>query len=96
LKIALGGLRKGGALTLIGNLKSQVDLALQTVVTGEISLRGSCASRGDYPACLDMIARGAIQVDPLISTTASLAEGAQWFQRLYDKESGLIKVILNP
>jgi len=96
LKIALGGLRKGGSLTLIGNLKSQVDLALQTVVTGEISLRGSCASRGDYPACLDMIARGAIQVDPLISATAPLAEGAQWFQRLYAKESGLIKVILNP
>jgi threonine dehydrogenase-like Zn-dependent dehydrogenase len=96
LKIALGGLRKGGALTLIGNLKSQVDLALQTVVTGEITLRGSCASRGDYPACLDMIARGAIQVDPLISATVPLAEGAHWFQRLYDKESGLIKVILKP
>jgi len=96
LKTALEGLRKGGALTLIGNLKPQVELALQTVVTGEVTLRGSCASRGDYPACLDMIARGAIKVDPLISATAPLAEGAQWFQRLYDKERGLIKVILEP
>jgi L-iditol 2-dehydrogenase len=96
LKTALGSLRKGGVLTLIGNLKSQVELALQTVVTGEITLRGSCASRGDYPACLDMIARGVIKVDPLISATAPLADGAQWFRRLYEKESGLIKVILNP
>ena len=96
LKTALGSLRKGGALTLIGNLKSQVELALQTVVTGEITLRGSCASRGDYPACLDMIARGAIKVDPLISAKAPLADGAQWFRRLYEKEPGLIKVILNP
>jgi L-iditol 2-dehydrogenase len=96
LKTALGSLRKGGDLTLIGNLKSEVELALQTVVTGEITLRGSCASSGDYPACLDMIARGAIKVDPIISAAAPLADGARWFQRLYEKEKGLIKVILNP
>jgi L-iditol 2-dehydrogenase len=92
----LNSLRKGGALTLIGNLKPEVDLALQTVVSGEINVRGSCASRGDYPACLDMIARGAINVDALISATAPLSDGAQWFDRLYRKEKGLIKVILNP
>jgi L-iditol 2-dehydrogenase len=96
LKTGLNSLRKGGALTLIGNLASEVELALQTVVTGEICVRGSCSSRGDYPAGLDMIARGAIQVDPLISATAPLSEGAQWFQRLYQKEKGLIKVMLNP
>ncbi len=95
-KTALNSLRKGGALTLIGNLAAEVGLALQTVVTGEISVRGSCASRGDYPACLDMIARGAVRVDPLISATAPLSEGAHWFQRLYQKEPGLIKVMLNP
>jgi L-iditol 2-dehydrogenase len=96
LKTALGGLRKGGALTLIGNLKSEVALALQTVVTGEITLRGSCASCGDYSACLDLIARGSIKVDPLISAAAPLADGAKWFQRLYEKEPGLIKVMLHP
>lgn len=96
LKTALSSLRKGGALTLIGNLKPGVDLALQTVVTGEIRIQGSCASRGDYPACLDMIARGAVDVDALISATAPLSEGAQWFERLYQKEKGLLKVILNP
>jgi L-iditol 2-dehydrogenase len=42
-----------------------------------------------------MIARGAIRVDPLISATAPLSEGAKWFQRLYEKEPGLIKVILS-
>jgi len=96
LKTALGSLRKGGSLTLIGNLKPQVELALQTVVTGEITIHGSCASRGDYPACLDMIARGAINVDALISATAPLADGAQWFERLYQKDKGLIKVVLVP
>jgi 2-desacetyl-2-hydroxyethyl bacteriochlorophyllide A dehydrogenase len=96
LKTALNSLRKGGQLTLIGNLRPEVGLALQRVVTGEIAVRGSCASRGDYPACLDMIARGVIDVDALISAAAPLAEGANWFKRLYEKEKGLMKVILRP
>ena len=96
LKTALNNLRKGGALTLIGNLRPEVNLALQLVVTKEITIHGSCASRGDYPACIDMIARGAIDVDALISATAPLADGARWFQRLYEMEKGLIKVVLRP
>ena len=95
-KTALGSLRKGGALTLIGNLFSDINLPLQTVVTGEITLNGSCASRGEYPACLDMIAAGTVKIDPLITAVAPLAEGAGWFQRLYQKEKGLLKVILEP
>ena len=96
LMTAISSLRKGGALTLIGNLSSNVNLPLQTVVTGEFTINGSCASRGEYPACLDMIARGSINVDALISSIAPLSEGAQWFERLYNQEQGLMKVILTP
>jgi L-iditol 2-dehydrogenase len=87
---------KGGQLVLVGNITPTVDLPLQAVVTGELTLLGSCASRGEYPACLDMLARGAVDVAPLISATAPLAEGASWFQRLYAGEKGLMKVILKP
>lgn len=52
--------------------------------------------RGDYPACLNMIARGAINVDALISATAPLSDGARWFERLYGKDKGLMKVVLTP
>ncbi len=96
LQIALSSLRKGGTALLVGNLKSQVDLPLQSVVTRQISLLGTCASAGEYPACLDMIARGTINVDALISATPRLSEGAGWFKRLYEKEQGLMKVILKP
>jgi len=37
-----------------------------------------------------------LKVKPLISATAPLSEGATWFKRLYQKEKGLLKVILNP
>ena len=81
---------------MVGNLSPQVDFPLQAVVTRELSLYGSCASQGEYPACLDMIARGAVDVGPLITAVAPLAEGAEWFDRLYRREPGLLKVILNP
>ena len=87
---------KGGQVTLVGNLSPQVPLALQTVVTRELTLNGSCASCGEYPACLDMLARGTVRVDPLISATAPLAHGAAWFDRLHAAEPGLMKVILKP
>jgi L-iditol 2-dehydrogenase len=40
-----------------------------------------------------MIAAGTVNVDSLISAVAPLAEGNSWFQRLYQKEKGLVKVI---
>lgn len=96
LKLAVMSLRKGGQLTLVGNISPLVELPLQSVVTRELTLNGSCASRGEYPACLDMIARGAIDVDALISAEVPLEEGAAWFERLYRGEPGLMKVILKP
>lgn len=96
VKTAEAVLRKGGSLTLIGNLCAMVEWPLQSIVTREISVYGSYISCGEYPACLEMMARGAVNVDALISATAPLAEGAGWFKRLYEKEPGLFKVILEP
>jgi len=43
-----------------------------------------------------MLSRGELQAAPLISARAPLAEGAAWFDRLYRKEIGLLKVVLTP
>jgi L-iditol 2-dehydrogenase len=87
---------KGGQATLVGNISPNVAFPLQAAVTREITLNGSCASSGEYPACLDLIARGIVKVDALISAVAPLSEGAAWFERLYARERGLMKVILKP
>jgi threonine dehydrogenase-like Zn-dependent dehydrogenase len=91
---AVACLRKGGSLTLIGNFQPAVEIPLQAVVTRQLTLAGSCASCGEYPACLELLGRGAIQTEPLVSATPPLAEGAAWFNRLYNREPGLLKVIL--
>ena len=96
VEMAIASVRKGGSVGLIGNLTPEVQLPLQAVVTREITLFGSCASSGEYPACLDLIARGTIQVEPLISAVAPLDEAAEWFQRLYHGKDGAMKVMITP
>jgi L-iditol 2-dehydrogenase len=96
VELAVGCVRKGGAVTLVGNVSPRVDLPLQVVVTRELTLHGSCASSGEYPACLDMLASGSVKTAPILSAVAPLAEGASWFNRLYRKEPGLLKVVLTP
>jgi L-iditol 2-dehydrogenase len=96
VKLAIDSVRKGGAVTLIGNVAPTVDLGLQSVVTRQIRLQGSCASSGEYPACISLMSRGAIRVESLLSAVAPLEDGVSWFKRLYEREPGLLKVVLEP
>lgn len=96
LRDAIRSVRKGGCVTLIGNLAPEVSLPLQSVVTRQIRLQGSCASAGEYPECLELIASGRLNVDRFVSATAPLGDGPLWFERLYNKERGLMKVVLRP
>jgi L-iditol 2-dehydrogenase len=97
LQLAIGCLRRGGSAVLVGNLAPKTDFPLQAVVTRELTLYGTCSSAGEYPLCLDLISRGAIRVNPMMSAVAPLADGAAWFQRLSAKGGGqYMKVILQP
>lgn len=96
VNLAINGVRKGGKVGLVGNLSPKVELPLQAVVTRQITLYGSCASAGEYPACLDMIASGRVKVDEMMSAVVPLAEAASWFVRLQKGEPGLMKVIVKP
>jgi L-iditol 2-dehydrogenase len=96
VKTAIDNVRKGGAVTLVGNLAASIGFPLQSVVTREIKVQGSCAIAGEYPKVLDMMEKGLVDVDSLLSATAPLSEGASWFKRLYEKEPGLNKVVLQP
>lgn len=96
VKTAIDCVRKGATVTLVGNLSPKAEIPLQDVVTQQLRLQGSCAICGEYPAVLEMIARKEVNVDAILSAEAPLSEGAEWFRRLYNKEPGLIKVVLKP
>jgi L-iditol 2-dehydrogenase len=96
VKLAVDVVRKGGQVTLVGNIAPMIEMNLQSIVTRQVRLQGSCASSGEYEQCISLMAEGAIQVAPLISAVAPLKDGAAWFEHLYRRAPGLLKVVLQP
>lgn len=93
---AVSLVRKGGTVALIGNLAPHAQLALQRVVTRELTLLGCCASATEYPEALRLIAEGDIEVAPLISAVVPLHDAPKWFERLRSGDQGLLKVVIQP
>jgi L-iditol 2-dehydrogenase len=91
---AIDAVRKGGTVTLIGNVVSQVTLPLQKVVTRQLRLQGSAASAGEYPEAINLVSSGMIDAGKLITTVAPFDEGPLWFERLYRREPNLMKIVL--
>jgi len=96
LNLGLKAVKKGGHMVLIGNLAAKMDFPLQWVVTREVSLYGSCACAGEYPACLDLIAAGKLDIDALISKVAPMSEGNRWIHAVHEGREGLSKIVLVP
>lgn len=96
IRAAISSVRKGGTVTLVGNITPQVTLPLQQVVSRQIRLQGSAASAGEYLRAIELLSSGAIRVKPLITAVAPLEEGPKWFERLYKGEPNLMKVVLTP
>ena len=93
---AIEAVRKGGTVTLVGNITPSVTLPLQKVVSRQIRLQGSCASSGEYPESIEFVSSGKIKVTPLITSIAPLEDGAEWFARLHAREPNLMKIVLDP
>src|ERR1700677_3838359 len=96
ISASIAGVRKGGTVTLIGNISPQVKIPLQVVVSRQIRLQGSCASSGEYPEAMELLASGQIKVQSLITAIAPLSDGPAWFARLHSGEPNLMKVVLDP
>lgn len=96
IQSAIDAVRKGGTVTLIGNITPAITIPLQKVVSRELRLQGTAASAGEYPRAIELVSSGSIQVKPLITATAPLQQGPEWFERLYRREPNLMKIVLSP
>ena len=93
---AVDAVRKGGTVTLIGNITPSVTLPLQKVVSRQIRMQGSCASCGEYSQAIELVSNGTIKVSSLITAVAPLADAASWFERLHAREPNLMKIVIDP
>ena len=93
---AIRSVRRDGLVVLVGNVSPSISVPLQYIVNRQIALKGSCASSGEYPACLELVQRGEVDLQTIMSEKISLDDAPQWFERLYKGDPDTLKVIINP
>lgn len=93
---ALSVTKTGGLIVCIGNVQKMVEFDLQDLVARELTVTGSYASSGEFRNCIDLVASGKINVQPLISDVLPLKDGPAAFERLLKGRENLLKIILEP
>jgi 2-desacetyl-2-hydroxyethyl bacteriochlorophyllide A dehydrogenase len=88
--------KRGGHLTLIGNVTPKIEVNLQDLIMRELTIRGSFAIAGEYRAVLDLMADGRIKAKPLISKLVPLSEGQQAFDTLHTGDPTIMKIVMHP
>jgi threonine dehydrogenase-like Zn-dependent dehydrogenase len=89
---ALRLLRPRGTLVLKSTFHGATELNAAPVVVDEISIVGSRCGR--FAPALELLSRGAVDVDGLVHEEFPLAEGVRAFERA--AEPGVLKVLLRP
>ena len=88
--------KTGGHLVAVGNLEKTAEFNLQELVARELTFTGSYASSGEFRDCIDLVASGKINVEPLISDVLPLKDGPGAFDRLLKAQENLLKIVLEP
>lgn len=89
--------RNGGNITWIGNNARMIEVDMQSIVTREMSVRGSYGfDETDFAAAIEVLASGRLNADPLVEKTAPLEDGPELFRSLAAGECELAKIILKP
>jgi len=88
--------RMGGYVVAVGNLEKNAKFDLQQLIARELTFTGSYASSGEFRDCIELVASGKINVEPLISDVLPMQEGPDAFDRLLKAEEDLVKIVLEP
>ena len=88
--------KMGGHLVAVGNLEKTAEFDLQKFIASELTFAGSYASSGEFRDCIELVASGKINVEPLISDVLPLKDGPRAFERLLKAEENLLKIVLEP
>ena len=96
-QLSVEATRNGGNVTWIGNNAPMIELDMQSVVTREMSVRGSYGfDETDFAAAIEALSSGRLNVDPLVEMVAPLDDGPELFRGLAAGENDLVKIILKP
>jgi len=92
---ALGLLRPGGTLLVVGHSEKSYTLSSLMVMARELRIQGVFGSGGRFPAALDLLAAGKVHCQDIITRIAPLAETEACMRELEDARSEG-KVLIDP
>lgn len=96
LQQAVDLVKPGGHVMMVGVAFDPAPIRPSTWVTRRVTVRAAFAySRHDYAATIDLLARGAIDIDPLISDVVPASATRDAFERLLQPNSE-IKILVDP
>ncbi|WP_284012545.1 NAD(P)-dependent alcohol dehydrogenase [Halobaculum litoreum] len=87
--------RRGGTVVLVGLAdEATVSLDALALVDAEIDVRGSFRYSNTYPAAIDLLADGAVDVEGLVDFAAPLTDVADAFERAGDPDviKGMVSI----
>ncbi len=94
VKQSIQGVKYGGTVVWIGNNQRVVEVDMQSIVTREVSVAGTYGmNQQDFARALQMLADGAIDVEPLVNRRATLAEGTTLFDELINDQT-VVKCVI--
>jgi (R,R)-butanediol dehydrogenase/meso-butanediol dehydrogenase/diacetyl reductase len=92
---AVSLVRKGGQVYVLGLCVEPVEADFMSVVLNDLCIEGSLAGRTGFPAAIDFIAQGRVDVEALVSHEIPLDEVVTGgFNRLTAPGSGAVKILV--
>ena len=92
----LAMLRRGGRCAAVGIPTLGVEIAMQRLVLDELELVGSRASAGEMRRVIPHVAQGRMRVAEMITHHFALSDYERAMATFNDRDSGAIKIIVNP
>ncbi|MGC9064864.1 MAG: zinc-binding dehydrogenase, partial [bacterium] len=92
---AMNRLKPGGACIWIGNSAKNIELDMQNIVTRELKVFGTYIyTYEEFVQSIGLISKLSDKLDKIISKIISLEEAPEIFNKLIEKDTNLIKVII--
>lgn len=92
---SMSALKIGGTAVWIGNAAKMININMQEVVTRELHISGTYIYTQElFGNALDLLSKGDIDVDPIISKVVNFDEAPAMFDKLAKNPENLLKVIV--
>ncbi|KAJ3664462.1 hypothetical protein Zmor_000025 [Zophobas morio] len=96
VRVALEATKTGGVVALVGLGKFELTLPLENAILREVDIRGVFRYNNDYPAAIEMVKTGKVDLKPLITHHFRIQDSGKAFHMAKTGEGNPIKILIHP